>query len=273
MMKRFRLSEFEARAQRLVEGSFNRLLGGQLGTLDVANRLAKVAEDEWSNGRSPYQFTIHLHPDDAARILVEQPDIETMLADYVMQLAQQAEQRLLTQPTIRLLAAETVAPRQVRIEAVEGEETEPTTQIQAIRPNVAEMTEEVLEAIRELDAYLIVDGGRHVALDRPVVNLGRRMDNEVVLDAPTVSRRHAQIRWRYGRFILYDLSNRPGRTAVNGQPAQEYALQSGDVISLSDVRLIYGEGQLEPNGHKRPDHAFDEEETMLRPDQSSMVNR
>jgi hypothetical protein len=265
MMKRFRLSEFEARAQRLVEGSFSRLLGGQLGALDIANRLAKVVEDGGQNGRLADQFTIYLQPDDATRILVEQPDIETVLADYVMQLAQQSEWRLRTQPTIRLLADERVGRRQVRIEAAQAQENDPTTQFQAIRPEIDEAAQEVWAAIREMDAYLIVDGGRHVGLDRPLLNLGRRMDNEVVLDAPTVSRRHAQIRWRYGRFILYDLSNRPGRTAVNGQPVQEYALQSGDVISLSDVKLIYGEGQLEPNGYKRPDHAFTEEETMLRP--------
>lgn len=272
-MKRFRLSEFEARAQRLVEGSFNRLLGGQLGALDVANRLAKALEDSGQNGRLADQFTIRLHPDDAARILVEQPDIETLLADYVMQLAQQSAWRLLSQPTIRLLADETISRRQVQIEAVQVEETNPTTQFQVVRPKIDEAAQEILAAVQALDAYLIIDGGRHVALDRPLLNLGRRMDNEIVLDAPTVSRRHAQIRWRYGRFILYDLSNRPGRTAVNGQPAQEYVLQSGDVITLSDVKLIYGEGQLEPNGYKRTDHAFDEEETMLRPDQSSSVNR
>jgi pSer/pThr/pTyr-binding forkhead associated (FHA) protein len=117
--------------------------------------------------------------------------------------------------------------------------------------------------IAAMDAYLIVDGQRHVPLNKPVISLGRNIDNDVVLDAPTVSRQHAQIRWRYGRFILYDVSNR-GRTQVNNQTVNEMVLQSGDVISLSDVKLIYGEG--EPQRRPRQRRASNlNDETQIRP--------
>lgn len=264
-MKRFRLSEFEARAQQLVEGSFGRLLGGELGSLDVANRLAKALEDSRVDGRVADIFTISLHPQDAARILAEQPDIEQTLANYVAQLAQQSGWRLLSRPFVTLVADAHHSPHEVYILAEHSQGAHPTTEFNLPRPDLNEAAQEILAAVQAVDAYLIVDGGRHVALDRPLISLGRRMDNDVVLDAPTVSRRHAQIRWRYGRFVLYDLSNRPGRTIVNSEPVQEYVLQSGDVITLSTVKIIYGEGQDDLNGKERSARAFVEEETTPRP--------
>ncbi|MCA9875963.1 MAG: DUF3662 domain-containing protein [Ardenticatenaceae bacterium] len=265
MMKRFRLSEFEARAQQLVEGSFGRLLGGELGALDVTNRLAKALEDSQKDGRVADIFTISLHQQDAARILAEQPDIEQVLADYVGQLARQSGWRLVSRPYVTLAADPRSAPHEVLILAEHSQSAQPTTEFNLPRPDLDEAAQEILAAVQAVDAYLIVDGGRHVALDRPLVSLGRRMDNDVVLDAATVSRRHAQIRWRYGRFVLYDLSNRPGRTLVNGEPVQEYVLQSGDVITLSTMKIIYGEGQDDLNGKDRSDRAFVEEETIPRP--------
>jgi pSer/pThr/pTyr-binding forkhead associated (FHA) protein len=99
-----------------------------------------------------------------------------------------------------------------------------------------------------------------VALERPFLSIGRRTENDLVLDSPTVSRRHAQLRWRYGRFVLYDLSGRPGRTLVNSQPVSEYALQSGDVITLANVKLIYGEG--DDQHPPRKNSGFAQEETL-----------
>ena len=72
------------------------------------------------------------------------------------------------------------------------------------------------------------------------MTLGRRSDCDIVLDSRSVSRRHAQLRWRFGRFIIYDLGSRAG-TLVNEQPITEFALRPGDVIELAETSLIYGE--------------------------------
>ena len=44
---------------------------------------------------------------------------------------------------------------------------------------------EARTAILAADAFLIVQGRQHIALDRPVTRIGRRMDNDIVLDLPT----------------------------------------------------------------------------------------
>jgi pSer/pThr/pTyr-binding forkhead associated (FHA) protein len=58
-----------------------------------------------------------------------------------------------------------------------------------------------------------------------------------------VSRHHAQIRLRFGQYVIFDLGSQAG-TMVNGKPIQQKALEPGDVISLAGVSLIYVEEDL-----------------------------
>src|SRR5436190_17922829 len=93
-----------------------------------------------------------------------------------------------------------------------------------------------------LHAFLILDGRHTVPLTESLVTLGRRLNNPIILDSPSVSRAHAQLRLRYGRYVIYDLGS-TGGTFVNGQRVEECVLRPGDVISLANVRLIYGEDE------------------------------
>jgi pSer/pThr/pTyr-binding forkhead associated (FHA) protein len=73
-----------------------------------------------------------------------------------------------------------------------------------------------------------------------VINIGRRLDNHVVIDDPRISRNHAQIREIKGRFVIFDL-NSTGGTYVNGDRINQSVLYPGDVISLAGVTLIFGQ--------------------------------
>lgn len=88
--------------------------------------------------------------------------------------------------------------------------------------------------------YLLVNGQDYYQLEETVINLGRREDNQVILPDLRVSRSHAQLRKIHGRYILFDL-NSTGGTFVNGNRITQHALQTGDVISLAGVSIIYGE--------------------------------
>ena len=263
MMKKFRLSQFESIAQGLVEGSFSRLLGGDLEPLEVASRLGRAMEDGQQNGRAPDVYTISLNPADYEKIQEKNAQLEIELSTTVVELAKQADLRLKEHPQILLVADDVVKMRQVRVQASFRDSVGKTTQLNMIGDDIVAAEREMLAELAAVDAYLIVDGGRHVGLERPFLTIGRRTDNDLVIDASTVSRRHAQIRWRYGRFVLYDLSGRPGRTLVNSQPITEYVLQSGDVITLANVKIIYGEGDDER--HPRKDKRFEQEQTLPKP--------
>jgi hypothetical protein len=244
-MNKKSLSRFESLAQRLVEGSFSRLFGGRLQPLDIANRLAHAIEDSYLEGRPVDCYHVFLHPDDYNALWEENPRLLEELNDYLANLAGELQLPLPPAPCIALFEESSLRRQQVvvRPQYDESSESEATQVRERGRDDYATL------ALRTVDAFLIVDGRRHVPLDRPFMTIGRRADNDIVVDAPTVSRQHAQLRWRYGRFVLYDLGSRGG-TLVNGQPVTESVLQPGDVVTLSDVPLIYGEGLAEADDRR-----------------------
>jgi hypothetical protein len=252
--------KFEALAQQLVEGSFSRLFGGGVSLSTIARALALKVEDETVAGWAPAQYEIRLNPADFDRLRQAEPEMMSQLTNYVGDLARQAALTLTEQPHLVLLADPAIPKRELMVAALDTERlTDATTQIR----QVTDAGEGFAAEIAALDAYLIVDGQRHVPLVKSVTSLGRSVENDIVLDAPTVSRQHAQIRWRYGRFILYDVSRR-NRTLVNSQVINETVLKSGDVISLSDVKLIYGEGETQQRPRSRSASNLNDE-TQIRP--------
>lgn len=265
MSKQSPLQKFEAMAQQLIEGSFNRFFSGGLALADIAAALARAVEDSSINGQVSGQYDIRLNPADFERIRKAEPDVAAQLTAYLKKLVLQADLTLVGQAHITLLADPAIFARELTVVPrwVERPSAQEVTQI---RQTPEEASASAAE-IAALDAYLIVDGKRHVPLAKPVISLGRSVENDVVLDVPSVSRQHAQIRWRYGRFILYDVSNR-GRTLVNSQPVNETVLKSGDVISLSSVKLIYGEGETQQYPRPRSASGLNDE-TQIRPPSNS----
>jgi pSer/pThr/pTyr-binding forkhead associated (FHA) protein len=87
-------------------------------------------------------------------------------------------------------------------------------------------------------------------LKKSIINIGRRLDNHLVIDDPRVSRNHSQLRAIKGRFVIFDL-NSTGGTFVNGQRTSQSVLYPGDVISLAGVPLVFGQDNPPP----RPDLA------------------
>jgi len=85
--------------------------------------------------------------------------------------------------------------------------------------------------------YLIVNS-EVFSIQNPLTNLGRKLDNHIVLNDPRVSRNHAQIRVMDSQFILLDL-NSTGGTMVNGKRVSKSVLYSGDTISLAGLELKF----------------------------------
>lgn len=66
--------------------------------------------------------------------------------------------------------------------------------------------------------------------------VGRHHSCEVVLDEPSVSRRHARLVFRDGTWVLQDLESTNG-TIVNGTIVGRCALRPGDQLILGYARL------------------------------------
>lgn len=219
-----------------------RLFGGQLLPQEVARHLVHALEDDeqlGANGTPEVRgrYVITLHPADLAVLQSQHPQLERELAEGLAALVRRMQIRLQQPPAVFLQAHSEVPRHEVRITPINREipEEERTRDLDLSR--VETLAE---RAAAERRAYLIVEGTRTYDLDGTVVRIGRSLDNGLILDDPRVSRHHAQLRRRYGRYLLQDLGS-SGGTTVNGFPVQETILRPGDLISLAGVDLLYVE--------------------------------
>lgn len=89
-------------------------------------------------------------------------------------------------------------------------------------------------------AIIITEKGgneRREVFDRTEINVGRVQNNELVLPKGNVSKHHARLLYRDGRFIVTDLKSTNG-TYVNGRKiAQATIVREGDKIYVGDFIL------------------------------------
>ena len=86
--------------------------------------------------------------------------------------------------------------------------------------------------------------GEHLFKKGASVTIGRRKDNDVVIDDPAVSGHHARIDSVGNRLVLIDLKSKNG-SFVNEQLVSSHWLQHGDVVTIGGHALVlhYPEGE------------------------------
>jgi pSer/pThr/pTyr-binding forkhead associated (FHA) protein len=99
-----------------------------------------------------------------------------------------------------------------------------------------------------LNAFFVIEGGKYYPLVKEVINIGRRLENDLVVDDPRVSRNHAQLQAIEGHYVLFDLSS-TGGTFVNGNRITQTIIYPNDAISLGGAILTYYQDEPPP----RPD--------------------
>lgn len=72
----------------------------------------------------------------------------------------------------------------------------------------------------------------------PLSFIGRTPENQIRLNKPVVSRRHAQVTLSEGGYVLRDLNSENG-TYVNGERIQERLLAHGDRVQIGTVRFVF----------------------------------
>ena len=80
--------------------------------------------------------------------------------------------------------------------------------------------------------------GQSVPLPAGTVTVGRGIDNDVVLDDATVSRRHASIVFRDGEYYIEDAGSMSG-TMVEGTPATTTMLASGATLKMGEAEMVF----------------------------------
>lgn len=242
-----KLDQLEARLRSLFEDQITAILPGLSAEDRLIHKLTlalkqNIVEQKGNSALAPNIFTLIVAVESAAKW--REPGVMDALRNIISAAVKDVGLRLETQPAITITIDETFSERDIAVIASHKLEPMEDTKGMVIE---AEKDPRNAETLPE-NAFLIVEGVKVYPLKDSVVNVGRRMENHLVIDDPRISRNHAQLRAINGRYVLFDL-NSTGGTFVNGQRTSQTVLYPGDVISLAGVALIFGQDNPPP----RPD--------------------
>jgi len=86
---------------------------------------------------------------------------------------------------------------------------------------------------------------RVVVWDTQQISLGRASENDIAIDDVEISRRHAQFVRTDESFVVQNLNTSNG-TWVNGDPATNDPLRSGDVIRIAEIEIVFYQSEKNP---------------------------
>lgn len=100
------------------------------------------------------------------------------------------------------------------------------------------MTDDPMKPNPENKKAYLVFNHQIFHLVEKITKIGRKLDNHFVIQDPLISRNHAIIEVRNGKYFLVDL-NSTGGTFLNNKKISETRLMSGDTILLANVPLLF----------------------------------
>ncbi|MDQ6659518.1 MAG: FHA domain-containing protein [Chloroflexota bacterium] len=70
-------------------------------------------------------------------------------------------------------------------------------------------------------------------IEKPVINIGRQLSNDIIVEDKRVSRYHAQIKYQPdGQFAIFDLGSTNGITINNTPHQRQHTLHNGDSFTI-----------------------------------------
>ena len=247
------LERLEAAASRIIEGWSARLFRARLQPVQIAKRVIRAMEAHQTISLAktfvPNSYVVSLSPSDHAQFEQYQRSLERDLAEAVLGAARDRGFTLLAYPTVEIEADEDVSIGDLRVacalvdasgEEVPANEPERLGGVEAGHTMVLDREALLSAKPRAPHGAIIAREGsvrREVPLGAEPVTVGRDPKNDIVLDDRRVSRRHAEVRLRLGRYTLYDLQSTNG-TFVNGRRIAEMVLSHDDKISIGGAELV-----------------------------------
>jgi len=101
---------------------------------------------------------------------------------------------------------------------------------------MAEVTSTKFQAVPK-NIFLVV-GPNLLPIEYPTTNIGRNVNNNIIINEPLVSRYHARIVYRNQKFFLEDLGSRHG-SKVNGELIKIQQIRNGDTISIASTPILF----------------------------------
>ncbi|HET6687927.1 MAG TPA: DUF3662 and FHA domain-containing protein [Rubrobacter sp.] len=258
------LKHIEKRMESLVEGVFGRAFRRQIHPVEIAKGLTKQMDEgrmvSISRTYAPNDFTVHLSKEDTESIRAYQASLKDELIQYASTHAENKNYHLMTPPRIRFEIEDTLrfgefgvtakltggdgprekgAPQdtsgQTRIfrteESAGGEMDQGTATISADEARRHGLAREIVE--------VVLGDEKHQLDGRGPWSVGRSQENDIVINDPNVSRRHARISRADSGFVVEDLGSTNG-TMLDGAPIDRERIEGGDELTFgqSTARFI-----------------------------------
>jgi hypothetical protein len=267
------LKHIEKRMESLVEGVFGRAFRRQIHPVEIAKGLTKQMDEgrmvSISRTYAPNDFTVHLSKEDTESIRAYQASLKDELIQYASTHAENKNYHLMTPPRIRFETEDTLrfgefgvtakltggdgprekgAPQdtsgQTRIfrteESAGGEMDQGTATISADEARRHGLAREIVE--------VVLGDEKHQLDGRGPWSVGRSQENDIVINDPNVSRRHARISRADSGFVVEDLGSTNG-TMLDGAPIDRERIEGGDELTFGQstarfVRRIDSPGEV-----------------------------
>ena len=277
------LKGIEKRMESLVEGVFGRAFRRQIHPVEIAKGLTKQMDEgrmvSISRTYAPNDFTVHLSKEDTESIQAYQAALREELIQYASTHAENKSYHLMTPPKIRFatedslrfgefgVTAKLTGPADGRREKDAPSDTSGQTRIfrtddiASSGGGTGGAEGQGTAAISVEDAKrhglarerveLVLDDGPQALEGHGPWTVGRSQDNDVVVDDPNVSRRHARLMRSENGFVVEDLGSTNG-TLLDGAPIDRERIESGDELTFGQsvarfVRRIEAPGE-DPRG-------------------------
>jgi Protein of unknown function (DUF3662)/FHA domain len=258
------LKHIEKRMESLVEGVFGRAFRRQIHPVEIAKGITKQMDEgrmvSISRTYAPNDFTVHLSKEDTESIRAYQASLQDELIQYASTHAENKNYHLMTPPRIRFETEDTLrfgefgvtakltggdgprekgAPQdtsgQTRIfrteESSGGEIDQSTATISADEARRHGLAREIVE--------VVLGDAKHQLEGRGPWSVGRSQENDIVINDPNVSRKHARISRADNGFVVEDLGSTNG-TLLDGAPIDRERIEGGDELTFgqSTARFI-----------------------------------
>lgn len=254
-------SGLEGSLEKYIEGFFRDKFKGRVQPLEMAKRLAREMRDRKRVSISrvyvPNEYTVYLHSTDYRAVSSIAPMLAGELQDYLTQKAAEKNFTLVAPPRVEIKEDPGVEEGQMRVVGSFGEaasiqpgegknnpvgEDEEGEFEDTLSYQPARHTAPVPVVSVETRARLVVTAGPQEGKIFPLqpytMTIGRRDTCDLVINDASVSRRHAQIAYRGGEYIITDLGSTNG-VYVNGVRVGTKVLAPGDAIKMGTTLCVF----------------------------------
>ncbi len=258
------LKHIEKRMESLVEGVFGRAFRRQIHPVEIAKGLTKQMDEgrmvSISRTYAPNDFTVHLSREDSESIRAYQASLNDELIQYASTHAENKNYHLMTPPRIRFETEDSLRFGEFGVTAKltggDGPREKGAPQDTSGQTRIFRTEESSGGQIDQGTATISADEARRHGLAREIVevvlgdekhplegrgpwSVGRSQENDIVINDPNVSRRHARISRADGGFVVEDLGSTNG-TLLDGAPIDRERIEGGDELTFgqSTARFI-----------------------------------